>query len=70
MKLTTETISVLKNFSTINNNLRVKAGSSLKTMSAAKNIVAKAEITEKFPNDFEHNNLKMSAVVQLSLLAR
>ena len=52
MKLTTETISVLKNFSTINNNLRVKAGSSLSTISAVKNIIAKAEITEKFPNDF------------------
>lgn len=52
MKLTTETISVLKNFSTINNNLMVKAGSSLSTVSAMKNIVAKAEITEKFPNDF------------------
>jgi len=52
MKLSTETISVLKNFSTINNNLRVKAGSSLSTISAVKNIIAKAEITEKFPNDF------------------
>ena len=52
MKLTTETISVLKNFSTINNNLMVKAGSSLSTISAVKNIIAKAEITEKFPNDF------------------
>ena len=52
MKLTTETISVLKNFSTINANLMVKAGSSLSTMSAMKNIVAKADVTEKFPSDF------------------
>ena len=52
MKLSTETISVLKNFSTINSNLMVKAGSSLSTLSAQKNIVAKAEIAEKFPNDF------------------
>ena len=52
MKLTTETISVLKNFSTINANLMVKAGSSLSTMSAMKNIVAKADVTEEFPSNF------------------
>ena len=52
MKLTTETISVLKNFSTINANLMVKAGSSLSTMSAMKNIVAKADVSEEFPIDF------------------
>ena len=52
MKLSTETISVLKNFSTINANLMVKAGSSLSTMSAMKNIVAKAELSEEFPTDF------------------
>ena len=52
MKLSTETISVLKNFSTINANLMVKAGSSLSTMSAMKNIVAKANVTEEFLSDF------------------
>jgi hypothetical protein len=52
MKLTTETISVLKNFSTINANLMVKARSSLSTMSAMKNIIAKADVTEEFPSDF------------------
>ena len=52
MKLSTETISVLKNFSTINANLMVKAGSSLSTMSAMRNIVAKADVSEEFPSDF------------------
>ena len=52
MKLSTETISVLKNFSTINANLMVKAGSSLCTMSAMKNIVAKADVSEEFLSDF------------------
>ena len=52
MKLSSETISVLKNFSTINANLMVKAGSSLSTMSAMKNIVAKADVSEEFPSDF------------------
>ena len=42
MKLSSETISVLKNFSTINQNLMVKSGSNICTMSAMKNIVAKS----------------------------
>jgi hypothetical protein len=42
----------LKNFSTINANLMVKAGSSLSTMSAMKNIVAKADVAEEFLSDF------------------
>tara|TARA_B110000977_G_scaffold163773_1_gene209868 strand:- start:272 stop:934 length:663 start_codon:yes stop_codon:yes gene_type:complete len=52
MKLTTETISVLRNFSTINANLKVKAGSNICTMSAMKNIIAKATVNESFPKDF------------------
>ena len=52
MKLTTETISVLKNFSTINQNLMVKSGSNICTMSAMKNIIAKATVNESFPKDF------------------
>ena len=52
MRLSTETTSVLKNFSTINQNLVVKAGSNISTMSAMKNIVAKAEVKEDFPSNF------------------
>ena len=52
MKLTSSTISILKNFSTINQNLMVKTGNTLDTMSTMKNIVARAEVTEKFPQDF------------------
>jgi hypothetical protein len=52
MKLTSSTISILKNFSTINQNLMVKPGNTLSTMSAMKNIVAQAEVTERFPQEF------------------
>ena len=52
MKLSNETKEVLKNFSTINQNLDMKEGSSISIMSAQKNIVAKAKVTEKFPKDF------------------
>ena len=69
MKLTTETISVLKNFSTINANLMVKTGSSLLTMSAMKNIVAKAEVSEKFPIDFAIYDLN-EFLSQLSLFGK
>ena len=51
MKLSNNTISVLKNFSTINQNLVIKEGSELLTMSAMKNIVAKAEVEETFPKE-------------------
>ena len=52
MKLSNETVTVLKNFSTINQNLVIKEGSSISTMSAMKNIVAKAEVKETFPQEF------------------
>ena len=52
MKLTSKTISILKNFSTINQNLMVKPGNTLSTMSAMKNIVAQAEVAERFPQEF------------------
>jgi hypothetical protein len=52
MKLSNETISVLKNFSTINQNLVIKSGNKIATMSAMKNIVAKAEVIEDFPQTF------------------
>ena len=52
MNLSNETISVLKNFATINQNLVIKSGSSISTMSAMKNIVASAEVKEVFPTEF------------------
>ena len=51
MKLSDNTISVLKNYSTINQNLMIKMGSTLSTMSAMKNIVAKATVEETFEKD-------------------
>ena len=52
MKLSNETVTVLKNFSTINQNLVIKMGSEISTMSAMKNIVAKAKVKEDFPQEF------------------
>ena len=52
MKLSNATINVLKNFSTINQNLVIKEGSDISTMSAMKNIIAKATVEEKFEKEF------------------
>ena len=52
MKLSSQTINVLKNFSTINQNLVIKEGSNISTMSAMKNIVAKAKVEEDFTKEF------------------
>jgi len=51
MKLSEHTVEVLKNFATINQNLVIKEGSTLTTMSAMKNIVAKAEVEESFDKE-------------------
>jgi hypothetical protein len=52
MKLSTNTLSVLKNFSGINGNLEFKAGKEIKTISSTKTVMAKATLTDEFPQDF------------------
>ena len=51
MKLSEHTTSVLKNFATINQNLIIKQGKNLSTMSAMKNIIASATVEEQFPKN-------------------
>ena len=51
MKLSEHTTSILKNYANINQNLVIKEGSELLTMSSMKNIVAKAEVEETFPKE-------------------
>ena len=52
MKLSESTLSVLKNFSTINQSILFKQGNRLRTISVMKNILAEATIEEEFPKDF------------------
>jgi hypothetical protein len=52
MKLSDKTISILKNFSSINQSIAFKEGKKLKTMSVMRNILAEAEIEEYIPKDF------------------
>ena len=51
MKLSSNTITVLKNYASINQNLVIKEGKEITTMSAMKNIVARAEVEEEFPQE-------------------
>lgn len=51
MKLSEDTIAVLKNFATINPNLVIKPGQKLKTIAESKTIMAEADIVEDFPNE-------------------
>ena len=52
MKLSDNTLSLLKNFSTINQSILFKQGSKLRTISVMKNILAEATVDEELPKDF------------------
>ena len=52
MKLSNETISLLKNFGAINQGILFKKGKTLKTVSSHKNILAQADINEDIPAEF------------------
>ena len=66
MKLSEQTVSLLKNFASINQNIQFKTGNKLQTISAQKNILVDAEIPESFPSDFAIYDLnKMLGVMSL-----
>jgi hypothetical protein len=52
MKISDNTISILRNFSDINANILFTPGKSLSTMSTMKNIMAKADVEEQFETEF------------------
>jgi len=52
MKLSDKTLTLLKNFSSINQSILFKEGSTLRTISVMKNILAEATIEEELPKNF------------------
>jgi len=52
MKLSDSTLSLLKNFSGINQSILFKEGNKLRTISVMKNILAEATVSEEFARDF------------------
>jgi hypothetical protein len=66
MKFGSETISLLKNFASINTNIVFKQGDCVSTISNAKNIFAKATIKETIPIEFAIYDLNsMLAILTL-----
>ena len=52
MELSDNTVQILKNFSGINQNLLVKKGNKLKTISEARTVLSSVIVQEDFPKDF------------------
>lgn len=52
MELSNFTMSVLKNYAQVNNNIVVNPGQTIMTMAEAKNILSQAKLPEEFPKKF------------------
>lgn len=58
MKFSERTVSILRNFSTINKSIKIRPGNMISTMSAGKSVWAKATVEETFEKDFALYDLK------------
>jgi len=67
MKVSNDTLQVLKNFASINTNIVFKPGDIISTISSAKNIFARAQIKEQIPNQFAVYDLN-SLLAMISLV--
>lgn len=67
MKLSENTLNVLKNFATINQGIVFKTGSTLRTISKQQNVLAKFTVTESFDMDFAIYDLNRLLSVLSSL---
>lgn len=52
MELSESTLSILKNYASINSNIVISEGNTIQTISEAKNILSKVEVPEEFPQTF------------------
>ena len=52
MKISSETLNILKSYTTINPSIYVEPGSIIKTISPQKTIVASAEVDDVFDSNF------------------
>lgn len=57
MKLSADTFSILKNFSLLNQNICIKPGNILETVSVGTNIFAQAKVQENFPVEVRISDL-------------
>lgn len=67
MKLSNETMTILKNFSGINSGILFKQGSTLSTVSPTKTVLAQATLQEDIPQEFAiHDLTNFLSVLSLS----
>jgi hypothetical protein len=52
MRISKDTMAVLRNFASINQNLLIKEGNVLNTINVQKNVIASATVAETFPKQF------------------
>ena len=52
MELKASTLSVLKNYASINPNIVIQEGNTIKTMTEARNVLSSATLDESFPQEF------------------
>ena len=52
MELCENSLDVLRNFSSINQNIMIRSGNNIKTMSVTRNMIATADVSEQFTKDF------------------
>ena len=57
MKLSDNTVNILKNFSSINSGIQFKEGDTLKTISEQRTIFVEATVDETFPKEFAIHDL-------------
>ncbi len=67
MKLSENTVNVLRNFATINQGLVFKSGNTLRTVSKQQNVLAKATVTESFDKNFAIYDLNRFLAVLSSM---
>lgn len=67
MKISENTLNVLKNFSTINQSILIRKGNVVRTISPQSNILAKANVSENFDNEFALYELNRFLSVVTSL---
>jgi|LakMenE01Jun11ns_1017448.scaffolds.fasta_scaffold9958199_4 hypothetical protein len=67
MKLSNETLTILKNFSSINAGILFKQGKTLSTVSSTKTVLAQCTLQEEFPQEFAiHDLTNFLSVLSLS----
>jgi len=52
MKLSKDTLNLIKNFASINGNLLIKPGNKISTVNVGKTVFATTSVTEQFPTEF------------------